>query len=45
MEDLNEDDEVWSNPVTDTLKISNSEQVVRGISYRCDKNLSYSQSE
>lgn len=42
MEDLNEDDEVWSNPVTDTLKISNSEQVVRGI---CDKNLSYSQSE
>lgn len=31
MEDFNEDDEVWSNPVTDTLKISNSEQVVRGI--------------
>lgn len=30
MEDFNEDDEVWSNPVTDTLKITDSEQVVRG---------------
>lgn len=29
MEDFNEDDEVWSNPVTDTLKITDSEQVVR----------------
>lgn len=28
MEDFNEDDEVWSNPVTDTLKITDSEQVV-----------------
>lgn len=30
MEDFNEDDEVWSNPLTDTLKITDSEQVVRG---------------
>lgn len=30
MEDFNEDDEVWSNPVTDTLKLTDSEQVVRG---------------
>lgn len=31
MEDFNEDDEVWSNPVTDTLKISNSEQIKQKI--------------
>lgn len=40
MEDFNEDDEVWSNPVTDTLKITDSEQVVRGnfITYIRDIN-------
>lgn len=38
MEDFNEDDEVWSNPVTDTLKLT--EQVVRGnfITYIRDIN-------
>lgn len=40
MEDFNEDDEVWSNPVTDTLKLTDSEQVVRGnvITYIRDIN-------
>lgn len=39
MEDFNEDDEVWSNPVTDTLKITDSEQVVRGNFITCIRDI------
>lgn len=39
MEDFNEDDEVWSNPVTDTLKLTDSEQVVRGNFLTCIRDI------
>lgn len=39
MEDFNEDDEVWSSPVTDTLKITDSEQVVRGNFLTCIRDI------